>query len=223
MKKKIFYSELAYLFALVALAVGVMLMEKSDFGVSIVAAPSYLLYRIVSIALPWFTFGMAEYVLQFIILIALLLIIRSFKVTYLLSFATAVIYGLILDGAMLLGEYLPVTLPLRFVYYVLGMMICSTGVSLMFHTYISPEVYELFVKLVSRKFNFRISRCKTAFDCGCLITALAMSLIAFHGLVGINWGTVVCALINGWLIGRCSAVFEHFFEFRDAFQLRRYF
>ena len=124
---------------------------------------------------------------------------------------------------MLLGEFLPVTLPLRFVYYILGMIICSTGVSLMFHTYISPEVYELFVKLVSQKFNFRISRCKTVFDCGCLITALAMSLIAFRGLVGINWGTIVCALINGWLIGRCSAVFEHFFEFRDAFRLRRYF
>lgn len=223
MKKKTFYSELAYLFALVALAVGVMLMEKSNFGVSMVVAPAYLLYRIFNSALQWFSFGMAEYVFQFFVLIALLLVIREFKVTYLLSFATAVLYGLILDGVMLAGAYFPVTLALRFVYYMLGMVICAVGVSLMFHTYLSPEVYELFVKLISKKFHIQITKFKTIYDCTSMLIGLVMSLIAFHGLVGINWGTILCALINGWLIGRCSAFFEHFFEFRDAFPLRRYF
>lgn len=225
MKKRTFYSELSYLFGIVTLTLGVVLMEKADFGVSMVVAPAYLLYRIVNAytTLSWFTFGMAEYVFQFVVLIVLLLIVRRFKITYLLSFATAIIYGLILDAFMLAGAFLPTTLPMRFVYYVLGMFIGSIGVSLMFHTYLSPEVYELFVKLVSEKLNMRIPKFKTFYDCTSLLIALAMSLIAFHTLVGVNWGTIVCALINGWLIGRCSAFFEHFFEFKDAFKLRRFF
>lgn len=223
MRKKTLYAEIAYLLGLVALAVGVVLMEKADFGVSMVVAPAYLLYRIVSPMLAWFTFGMAEYVLQFFVLIILLLVVRKFKVTYLLSFATAVIYGLILDGLMLAGGYLPITLPLRFVYYILGMLICSIGVSLMFHTYLSPEVYELFVKVVSEKFGIRISKFKTLYDCTSMLIGLIMSLAAFQTLVGVNWGTIFCALINGWIIGRCSTFFEHFFEFKDAAPLRKYF
>lgn len=225
MKKRTFYTELSYLLGIITLALGVVLMEKADFGVSMVVAPAYLLYRIVNAytTLSWFTFGMAEYVFQFVVLIILLLIVRRFKITYLLSFATAIIYGLILDAFMLAGAYLPTTLPMRFVYYVLGMLICSIGVSLMFHTYLSPEVYELFVKLVSEKLNIRISKFKTIYDCISMLIGLVLSLVAFHTLVGVNWGTIVCALINGWLIGRCSAFFEHFFEFKDAFKLRRFF
>lgn len=223
MKKKTFYSELAYVFGLIALALGVALMEKADFGVSMVVAPAYVLYNILSPHLPFFTFGMAEYVLQGIVLVVLLAILRKFKFTYLLSFVTAVIYGLILDGLMFLCDSLPLTMAWRFVYYILGMVIGSVGVSLMFHTYLSPEVYELFVRLVSEKFGIRISKFKTVYDCTSMLIAVVMSLIALHTLVGVNWGTIVCALINGWMIGRCSAVFEHFFEFRARWKLERYF
>ena len=67
-------------------------------------------------------------------------------VAYLFSFVTAVIYGFVLDGFMVLGAILPTGyLWLRLIYYVVGMLLCSAGVSAMFHTYISPEVYELFV------------------------------------------------------------------------------
>lgn len=44
MKKK-FSTELAYVLGIVLVAWGVVLMEKADFGVSMVVAPAYLLYR----------------------------------------------------------------------------------------------------------------------------------------------------------------------------------
>ena len=43
--KRTFSTELAYVFGIVFVARGVVLMEKADFGVSMVVAPAYLLYR----------------------------------------------------------------------------------------------------------------------------------------------------------------------------------
>ena len=46
--KRTFHTELAYVFGLVFVAFGVAFMEKSDFGVSMVVAPAYLLHLKIS-------------------------------------------------------------------------------------------------------------------------------------------------------------------------------
>ena len=79
MKKRGFSTELAYLLGLIVLAMGVVLMEKADMGVSMVVAPAYLVYRKLSAALPFFTFGMAEYLLQLALLIVLSIVQRRVR------------------------------------------------------------------------------------------------------------------------------------------------
>lgn len=59
--KRTFSTELAYVFGIVFVALGVVLMEKADFGVSMVVAPAYLLYRWLSPVWSFVAFGMAEY------------------------------------------------------------------------------------------------------------------------------------------------------------------
>ena len=226
MKKRVFPTELAYVFGLVLVAIGVALMEKADFGVSMVVAPAYLLYRRLSLVWSFVTFGMAEYCLQAVLLAAMCLLLRRFRIAWLLSFATAVIYGFVLDGCMLLAALLPAGgYILRGVWYVLGMLFCSAGVSMMFHTYISPEVYELFVKVVSGHFGRDINRFKTAYDCVSCAVGLLLSF-AFFGLgtfVGVKLGTIFCALINGWIIGRFSKLYEKLWIFEDRFRWRGFF
>ena len=225
MKRKCI-AELAYVFGIVFVAVGVVLMEKADFGVSMVVAPAYLLYRWLSPTLEFVTFGMAEYCLQAVLLMLMALLIRRFRVSFLFSFVTAVIYGFVLDGFMALGAFLPADrIWLRIVYYILGMLFCSAGVSAMFHTYLSPEVYELFVKEVSAHFRWNINRFKTVYDCTSCLIGILLSFLAF-GLwhfEGVKWGTVLCALINGWIIGRFSALYEKHLSFYDRFGWRRFF
>ena len=178
--KRTFSTELAYVFGIVFVAWGVVLMEKADFGVSMVVAPAYLLYRWLSPAWSVVTFGMAEYCLQAVLLLAMCLLLRRFRVSYLFSFVTAVVYGFVLDAFMLLGAMLPAgSVWLRAIYYVLGMLFCAAGVSAMFHTYISPEVYELFVKEVSAHFGADINRFKTGYDCVSCLIGVAMSFLAF--------------------------------------------
>lgn len=101
--KRTFSTELAYVFGIVFVAWGVVLMEKADFGVSMVVAPAYLLYRWLSPAWSFVTFAMAEYCLQAVLLLAMCLLLRRFRVSYLFSFVTAVVYGVVLDAFMLLG------------------------------------------------------------------------------------------------------------------------
>jgi uncharacterized membrane protein YczE len=46
--KKVFSSELAYLFGILILALGTAFMEKADFGMSMVVAPAYLIHLKIS-------------------------------------------------------------------------------------------------------------------------------------------------------------------------------
>lgn len=176
--KRTFSTELAYVFGIVFVARGVVLMEKADFGVSMVVAPAYLLYRwaVSRVELRHLRHG--GILLAAVLLLAMCLLLR-FRVSYLFSFVTAVVYGFVLDAFMLLGAALPAgSVWLRVIYYALGMLFCSAGVSAMFHTYISPEVYELFVKEVSAHFGADINRFKTGYDCVSCLVGVAMSFFA---------------------------------------------
>ncbi len=226
MKRKVFYTEIAYILGLVSLALSAALMERADFGVSMVVAPAYLLHLKLSQFLPFFSFGMAEYTLQAVLLLVMVIVLKKFRVSYLFSFVTAVLYGFMLDFMMLWVSYIPSdTFAVRITLYILGLLGCAVGVSLLFHTYISPEVYELFVKEVSSLLKVDINRFKTIYDCTSCIIAIIMSF-AFFGMwhfEGVKIGTIVCAMLNGFTIGMFSKMFEKLFEFKDGLKLRKYF
>lgn len=224
--KKIFPTELAYLVGITVLALGAAFMARADFGMSMVVAPAYLLHLKVSQLLPFFSFGMAEYTLQAVLLVVMAIVMRRFKWSYLFSLGTAVFYGFLLDIFMKIAAYFPADLVAwRVVYYTVGMILCTAGVSLLFHTYISPEAYELFVKEVSVKVHMDISKFKTIYDCVSCLVAIGLSFLFFGWwhFEGIKLGTIICALLNGWMIGRFARIFEAVFEFKDGLKLRKYF
>ena len=226
MKKRVFYTEISYILGLVIMAFAAAFTEKANFGMSMVVAPAYILHLKVSEILPWFTFGVAEYVFQGLLIIITVLIMRKFKISYLFSFVTAVIYGTLLDGAMALISGLPEnTFAIRIVWYILGTVLCSFAVSLFFHTYISPEAYELIVKEIAQKSGFNINKVKTSYDCISVVLGIIMSF-AFFGFgvfKGVGLGTIFCALINGFLIGRFSKLLEKHFDFKNKFSIQKYF
>ena len=62
--KRTFFTEMAYVIGVITLAFGTALMERADFGMSMVVAPAYLIYLKISEYFSWFSFGMAEYCFQ---------------------------------------------------------------------------------------------------------------------------------------------------------------
>ncbi|MBQ8183156.1 MAG: hypothetical protein IJ025_04575 [Clostridia bacterium] len=226
MKKRVFYTEVSYVLGLVIMAFAAAFTEKADFGMSMVVAPAYIIHLKVSQILPWFSFGVAEYVFQGVLVIITAIITRKFKKSYLFSFVTAVLYGTLLDIAMKIISALPDgQFAIRVVWYILGTVLCSFAVSLFFHTYISPEAYELIVKELSQKLNCNINKVKTAYDCFSVVLGIILSF-SFFGLgvfEGVKLGTIICAVVNGFLIGRFSKMLEHFFDFKNKFNLEKYF
>ena len=225
-EKRTFYSELAYVVGLVLLPLGVVFMEKANLGVSMVVAPAYLIYRKLSTVWSFVTFGIAEYALQLTVLLLLTLILRKFRPYFLFSFVTTFFYGLILDFYMVLLPTISLdAMGMRILFFVFGQAICSVSIALFFHTYIAPQVYELFVKEISTHFKLNISRVKTVYDCSSFTLGVIFSF-AFFGFgvfEGIKWGTLLCALLNGKAIGLCSSVLEKHFNFKDRFALKKYF
>ena len=63
------------------------------------------------------------------------------------------------------------------------------------------------------------------YDCVSCLIDVAMSFLAFGPwhFVGVKWGTILCALLNGWIIGQFSAFYEKHWTFYDRFPLRKYF
>lgn len=226
MKKRVFYTEVSYALGMIIMAFAASFTEKAGFGMSMVVAPAYIIHLKVSELLPWFSFGVSEYVFQGVLIIITVITMKKFKQSYLFSFVTAVIYGTLLDFAMNLIAPLPTdTILIRILWYVIGTVSCSLAVSLFFHTYLSPEAYELIVKELSAKFKFNINKVKTAYDCFSVVLAVILSF-AFFGFgvfKGIGLGTIFCAIINGFLIGRFSKLLEHFFTFENKLKIQKWF
>ena len=211
MKKLKLPSEVVYLAAIVLLAFSVAMLTSVDFGISMIVAPAYIL----SLVVPNFTFGQAEYVLQAILFVLFCIIMKKFRLSYLSSFVTCLIYGAVLDLFRLIPLFNPTITPpgsmdlwARIVMFVLGVPMTAFSISLFMKTYLYPEVYDLFFMGISKKYRIKTAVFKTCFDMFMLALGTTMTLVFFKKFVGINWGTLVMAIFNGTLISLFSKLLD---------------
>ena len=205
MKKIRVSNELIYVLAVIVLSFATAMLAAADLGMSMVVAPAY----IVSLKVKALTFGQAEYIVQGMLFILFCVLMKKVRRVYFFSFVSGLIYGAVLDFWRMViprfdpERFAPGSLPLsiRIVYFIVGFLLNSLGVALYFKTYFYPQVYEFFVKGISRQFKIALPEFKIRFDMTCLVIAIVLSFSLFYGLVGIGVGTVVLALGNGALIG----------------------
>ncbi len=213
-------SEATYIVAILLLSLSVAMLTSANFGISMIVAPAYLL----SLKIEFLTFGRAEYVVQAVIFIVLCLVIRKFRPIYLTSFLTCLIYGLALDLWRMIPFFNtsvtpPESLALwaRILLFMGGFILTGFSVALFFKTYFYPQVYDFSVKCITARYHFKMFVVKTSVDFTMLGLGLILSFCFFGKLVGIGWGTLVMAVLNGTIIGLFSKLFDHFFDFKPAF------
>ena len=213
-------SEATYLVAILLLSLSVAMLTSANFGISMIVAPAYLL----SLKVEFLTFGRAEYVIQAVIFLILCLVIRKFRPIYLTSFLTCLIYGLALDLWRMIPFFNTSLTPpeslalwIRILLFISGFILTGFSVALFFKTYFYPQVYDFSVKCVTARYHFKMFVVKTSVDFTMLGIGLIMTFCFFGKLVGIGWGTLVMAVLNGTTIGLFSKLFDHFFEFKPAF------
>jgi uncharacterized membrane protein YczE len=203
-RKITIHSEILFLCSTVLMAFAVALAAASDFGLSMIVSPAYL----VSLKTGFLTFGQSEYLVQALLFLILCLCLRRFRLLFLGSFLAGVLYGAVLDLWRLLPFLDPAVsppentpIPLRIVYFILGMVLCSLAVAGYFHSYLYPQVYDFFVKAVADHYSLDRTRFKRLYDLAFLLISLALSLLFFGAIRGIGWGTLVLTILNGPIIG----------------------
>ena len=221
-KKKInIHSELVYVAAIILLSLAVAMLSAANFGVSMIVAPAY----IISQKLRVITFGQGEYIVQGILFIVFCILIKKVKIVYFSSFVTCLIYGAVLDlwrwAVPLFNPNITepgsMSMPVRIVLFIVGMILTSFSVMLFYKTYLYPQVYDFFVKGISAKFNKDRTKFKIAFDFSFLAVSCILTLVLFRKFVGIGVGTLILTAFNGFIIGWFDKLFDKYINLKEFF------
>ena len=222
MKKLTISSELAYFLSLAFISLSVAMASAADFGVSMIAAPTYIL----SLKFDFFTFGQWEYCVQAGLFVVMCLLLKKFKAVYLMSFLSSIIYGTMLDIWRLIIPMLnpALTAPgsmdmfTRLWIFVVAEILIGIALALIFHSYLLPQIYDFFVKAITEHFNLDLIKFKRLYDLSFLVVAVALSLLLFRGFVGIGVGTIIITIVNGPVIGVFNNLAEKYVDFKPTFK-----
>ncbi len=212
-------NEMAWLAGVLLCSLGVSLCTKAGFGLSMIAAPAYIIhYKMVNYFL-WYSQGTSEYVFQGIMLVIMCIAIKKFKLRYLLSFATALVSGFAIDGWLYLlsGNGVYEAMPMRIAAFALGELLTGLAVAFYFRTDMPLQIYELFVKEIAEKFGFPTTKVKLINDICMLAFSVCLTIVLNHSLVGIGIGTVIITVVNAPLISMFGRLLDKVFVFSPAF------
>lgn len=202
MKSKQMKNILFWCLGIVLCTLGISLCTKGNLGLSMIAAPPYILHLWLRDNLTWFTQGTAEYIWQAVLLIITCLIVRRFRFRYLLSFVTALISGFVIDGwlTILGGNGAYAGMPARIAAFAAGTVITAAAIAMFFRTTLPLQVYELVVTEIADRYHIDKDKVKQWNDIVMLVISLAFALILTGGFNGVGVGTIIITLVNATLI-----------------------
>ena len=191
MKKLQKASELLWLLGIVFVALGVAICSKANLGVSMIAAPAFVIHEALVPLWQGLSVGVTEYIIQGLLLLVLCVAVRRFNWRYLLAFAVAVLYGYVLDFFLwVLSGVSFDAVWLRFVMLLLGDAVTAFGVACFFRTYMPLQVYELFVAELADRFGLPLEKIKLGFDMSLLALSLLLAFTLFGDIKSLDLTTV---------------------------------
>ena len=219
MKKISKMNELAWMLGILLCALGVVLCTKANFGLSMIAAPPYVVHIFVQDFFPWYSQGTSEYIWQAFLLIAVCIVGRRFKPKFLLSFGSAILFGFAIDGWLLLfgGRVAFATLPARILALVLGENITAFAIACYFRTDMPLQIYELVVAEIARAVNAPLNKAKQINDFCMLGLSVVLALLLNHSLQGIGIGTLLITAVNAPLIAMYGKLLDRYCDFTPRF------
>lgn len=224
MKKVSKANELMWLLGVIFVALGVAICSKADLGVSMIAAPAFIINEAVHSLWSGFSVGMIEYLVQGAMLIILCIVVQRLNWRYLLAFLVAIIYGYVLDLWLLIfKDVVFEEIYLQWIMLIVGDCITALGVACFFRTYLPLQVYELCVAEFADRYNFKVAKVKWAYDMLCLALSITLAFGIFRDAGSFDWsqiykssyhslglGTIITTIINapiiagwGYLLDKC--------------------
>lgn len=205
--------ELMWVVGMLLMPFAVTLCTKANLGMSMIAAPTYIVSEKTVLS-----YGQTEYIFQAIVLVVMCLLAKKFKPVYLTSFASAVIYGSVLDFYIwLLRDFNVEAWWLRILLFICGMVLTSFSVAALMHTYLAPCAYDYLVREVVEVRGFELKKFKLINDFTYLVLSVILTLVLFKKFVGVTFGTLIMASCNGFIISFFSKWMDSYCELFDRF------
>ena len=147
-----------------------------------------------------------------LILVQLIILRRNFKIEHLLQIPISILFGYFIDLTMImLGFVNPEAYIFKIIYLLIGCVILGFGVYIEVLANVAMLPGESFVRAVSSTWHTEFGSTKVAFDVSLTVIAGLLSLIFAHRLDGVREGTIIAALLVGFiarLFGRALAFAE---------------
>lgn len=188
-----------YIFLLVGLFVnglGVSFITKAGLGTSPITSIPYTL----SLSFTP-TVGMFTLVFNiFLVILQVILLRRNFQLQNLLQLPIIALFSFFIDLTMsLLGFMQPETYAMKVVSLIVGCLILGFGVFMEMVANVAMLPGEATVRAVSDVFSTDFGKTKIAFDSSMTVIAAILSFIMFRHLDGVREGTIVAAILVGFI------------------------
>lgn len=188
-----------YIFLLAGLFVnglGVSFITKAGLGTSPITSIPYTL----SLGFTP-TVGMFTLVFNiFLIILQVILLRRNFQLQNLLQLPIIALFSFFIDLTMSLLEFMqPETYAMKVVSLIVGCLILGFGVFMEMAANVAMLPGEATVRAVSDVFSTDFGKTKIAFDSSMTVIAAILSFIMFRHLDGVREGTIVAAILVGFI------------------------
>lgn len=218
-------SELNWLLGLILVALGTAICEKANLGISMIAAPAFIIHERISMITKALPIAIIEYMVQLFILLLTCAICKKFNWRYIFSFLTAIIYGLLLNMWVLAFESVAFNeLWLRWIMFFVGNTSVCAGVALFFRTYMPHEAYELIITEITKTYKFKPTNVKWIYDICSLAVSMILALSLFGDATTFEWGkiyeqsyhfiglgTIIAAFVSAPIIQAIGKLFDLIF------------
>ncbi len=194
--KKMTRRILQYVAGLVCMAIGLVLVKRTYWGVSPITAVPDAVANITPLSL-----GNATILLHVLCVILQIIVQRKVTLKSLLCLGVGVPFGYLVDLFMLLYNPSAPSLAAKCVMLVLGVIIQGFGVALISGCDMMLPAPDEFNNVFSRVYNKKLANVKMIADATYVVVAVAINLLAEGTLASVGIGTIVSVFFTGRFVG----------------------
>lgn len=206
-KKELTKRYVLFIISLFFAALGVAITKRGELGVSPISSVA----NVLSCKYTSLSLGTWLIIWNCVLIVGQIVLLRkNFKPVQLLQIPLSFLFGYFTDFGIWCASFIPANnYIVRLILVLCGIIILGFGISLSVIANVIMNSGEAFVKAVSDKMNKNFGSIKIGFDVICVIIAVVLSLIFFHGkIIGTREGTILSALLTGAVIKIFTSVMK---------------
>ena len=206
--KRTISSEAILLIAIFYNSLNLSFLIKSQFGISALSSVPVAFAS----AFTQYTQGTWNIIIQLITIVIMAIILKRFKLSYILSFFVVLVFGFCIDlNSLFLGQ-LPNDLVSRILYVILGFVGTGIGAGLFIVSELPILPFDLVVREFAKEKDSNFKTVRRHYDVFSIVISISVSLIFLSTFEGVGIATVLGVFYTGKIIQWTVDTVNHHFE-----------